>query len=277
MLGKLMKYDLKSLFKLLFPLYIAGLLLAVMNGFFLIPAQTKVEMMQYDFWVAILELFHSMSIMIIWLLNFITVIWCVIRTYNSIFAKEGYLTNTLPVTHHQILISKIVSSAIACAATTFVVLSLTLILSIGYLDFDMKLLFYYIELEEIIEIIKLIPLSFAFSAFVCSIVIYLGYALVILVSIALGHLSKYRVIMAFVAFFAIEYVIIQPASTAILFTFMLSPNISFKSLFYGVESLNLLLSALVPIVWAVTTFYAVISVICYLVIAYIVKNKLNLQ
>lgn len=279
MLGKLLKYDLKAIFRLLFPLYLAGFILAVMNGFFLIPTQAKIQMLQYDFWSAILELFRSMSMMAILSLNLITIIWCLIRVYNSIFAKEGYLTNTLPVSHHQILISKIISSSIACAATGLVVSILSLIFSIGYLEFafEINMILEYFDIAEIMEIIKQVPIAFVYSTVLCAILVSIGYILTIFLSMALGHLTKHRVVMSFVAFFAIQYVIIQPATSAVLFAYLVKAPISFESFLYGVDGLSGVLLEIVPIIWVVIALYGAISAIFYSITAYILKNKLNLQ
>lgn len=277
MLNKLLKYDLKSLFSLLIPLYIGGLVLAIVNGFFLIPAQTKLEIWQFDLWSIMLELFHSMSILTIMSLNLIAMIWCIIRVYNSLFAKEGYLTNTLPLTHHQILWSKIISSFIACLVTSIVVILLWLIFSVGYLEFSWNIaqLLEYYNISEIADALKNVPLYFYFSISLCAFVISICYILVVFASMSIGHLTKHRILMSFVVFFALQYVIIQPATSVVVFSYILNLS-NFSGTMFSSFSNNETLPFM-SLIWIIIGLYSVFSVVCYLISSHILKNKLNLQ
>ena len=119
MLGKLIKYEWKSTYKVGLLLLLA-IGLATVMGFVIFQAPMWHSMYR-DSSIdqvaeALLNIASIFSLLIYVLLLVGAVygiyIFLVVRFYRSMYKSEGYLLNTLPVTKHQILISKILVSTI---------------------------------------------------------------------------------------------------------------------------------------------------------------------
>ena len=106
MLGKVLKYDLKSMGKSLFPLY-AGLLgLALVLKFIGFIAD---NVSAFSFIYSIMFIFFI--VLVIGGL-FYTFFVSIMRYYKNLYSDEGYLTHTLPVSAGSLLFSKVLSSLI---------------------------------------------------------------------------------------------------------------------------------------------------------------------
>lgn len=103
MLGKLIKYDLKALAKILAPLW--GVLL-VMGIIFGISIRSN------------LEGIGNTMIVAIFVVNVIIVIQ---RFWKGLLQEEGYLMFTLPVTTRSLILSKVISALIISCGTAFVI------------------------------------------------------------------------------------------------------------------------------------------------------------
>lgn len=113
MLGKLIKYDLKSMNRYLILIHAALLLASVAMRIFLtgplLSAGTDWENAKL---IVPFTLFIILYIVIISAASFATSIVIVVRFYKSLFSEQGYLTRTLPVTSGQHLLAKTVSGSI---------------------------------------------------------------------------------------------------------------------------------------------------------------------
>ena len=216
MLGKLIKYDLKEIFKVCVPLYIVGFAIASVNGIILLPMLQNAQYGQ-DLLTIIIAMFVNVSMFFIFAIAFIAVVLCIIRFYKNVFGKEGYLTNTLPVSPNQILMSNIISSAIVSFVSIIVVFILVLVFAFGQIGYSFEAFDFSIFRE--------IPISVILSVITLSIVGFLSSMLLAYMSIALGHLSKHRAIMSFVWYFGINYLVLQPITTIIMFVTIMSSNI----------------------------------------------------
>ncbi|WP_409968619.1 hypothetical protein RFF05_01120 [Bengtsoniella intestinalis] len=272
MLRKLMKYDLKSLFKLLLPVYLVGLLLAVVNGFFMLPAQLDAAIFDNTITSVLLDVFETLSLFSICSILLIANLWCVIRVYNSVFAKEGYLTNTLPVSHHTVIISKLLSCFIALAVSGLVVLLLLGIFSYGYLEFAFTFADVEIVVAEVLESLEGIQISAVVLFVVFMLVGTLAGMLQVLLSMAIGHLTRHPIILGIVVYFGIQYLLIQPVTSVVAFNLIESfSDFSISAdgdvlwgIYYQTMGLILALNA----IW---------GAIFYGGTAFILKRKLNLQ
>ena len=127
MLGKLLKYDFKSLARLLLPLYGGLLLLGLITGFML-PVTDSSE----NTFVAIALTILVILLVILTVASFvITLIMVIKRFHKNLFADEAYLTLSLPVSSEELLLSKTISSfafyllGTLCAGMTYVILIIT--------------------------------------------------------------------------------------------------------------------------------------------------------
>ena len=114
MLGKLIKYDLKALAKILAPLW--GVLL-VMGLIFGISIRSNLDGIGNTMIVFSLVVIVAV-IVAIFVMNVIIVIQ---RFWNGLLQEEGYLMFTLPVTTRSLILSKVISALIISCGTVLVI------------------------------------------------------------------------------------------------------------------------------------------------------------
>lgn len=103
MLKKLLKYDLKSMWNTLFPIYGITLLLAVLSRIFVILSNTSSVFKTPMTLVAGLAILMSFAVL------FITFAIAIDKFNKQITKDEGYLTHTLPVKKQTIIASKLIT------------------------------------------------------------------------------------------------------------------------------------------------------------------------
>lgn len=251
MLLKLLKYDFRKIFNFSVPIYIVSIVLAVVNGLILIPISE--DILQYEaieLIGIILVLFTNFSQLVIVVLNIIPVFFSIIYFYNHIFSREGYLTNTLPVTHHDILISKLIS-----LFSVNILSLISMIFSIHIFNFHNMYIPSFEDIKYFLDYISFSTIFFSITAFITATT---SYILIVFMSISLGHLTKHRVIMSFVAFWVIQNILLQPIGVMTFYIF--TKNDVFE---------------MIPAIC--TILFTITSAIGYFTSAYILKNRLNLQ
>lgn len=113
MLGKLLKYDIKSMTHTFVPLFIAMLGMSILNILFF-----------QNEWIAALIGGGAIMAGLLIALLVTTIVMIITQFYHSVLGDQGYLTNTLPVSVDTILFSKMIS------ATVWIILSgITAVLS----------------------------------------------------------------------------------------------------------------------------------------------------
>ena len=139
MLKKLLKYDLKAVFKYWWIAAISTLGLSVLGGFAVTVLRDTVSTEPEKKVPIILEILSSIALPLVYLgfiaLGILTVIMIFVRYYKNFFSDEGYLTFTLPVKKSELINSKVIMGVISSLATSFVVLvNIIIILVIGFFD-----------------------------------------------------------------------------------------------------------------------------------------------
>ena len=274
MLGKLIKYDLKSTSKILILVHGFLLLSALFMRLF-ITGQLQAESMSEGS-----ELLLTLTILLYTLLimgaSFATSIIIAVRFYKNLFSDEGYLTNTLPVKRGTHLLAKTISGGI------WAVIDLILLfLSIYIVAFPPMVMELYQEHEsEILEALGFTgayalpstPVLLLFLAAVC-ILSGLSSVAMIYASIALGQLfESHRVVGAVACYFAISTVfsMISYATTMII---GLSTNAFITT--DGSTAMNL--GRYIFGILEFSTVWAVITgIILYIVTWRLLDRKLNL-
>lgn len=106
MLRKLLKYDFRNSGRLLLPIY-AGLLLISLFG------KLILETNLYQTVPSSIQILSVMTYVLIIIVCFVgTPIYFVVYFYRSFYTDKGYIVHSLPITTHQKLISKVISSFI---------------------------------------------------------------------------------------------------------------------------------------------------------------------
>lgn len=137
MLGKLMKYDLKSMFKTMLPLWIAlvvaSILFSIRLVFFSGGEGSAFVSSQGNVSLVIMGMVLFGVFAAVFVLNIIVVIQ---RFWNGLLKDEGYLMFTLPVSSRSLIISKALSAVIITAISTLVtVICIALFLGFGFVGY----------------------------------------------------------------------------------------------------------------------------------------------
>ncbi len=139
MLKKLLKYDLKSVFKYWWIAAVTTVGLSVFGGFAITVLRDSASEEATKEVPIVLEVFATTAFPIVYLgfvaLALLTVILVFVRYYKNFYSDEGYLTFTLPVKKTELINSKLVMSGVASVATSLVIaFDVLLLLVIGFFD-----------------------------------------------------------------------------------------------------------------------------------------------
>lgn len=206
------------------------------------------------------------------------------RYYKNIYTDEGYLTNTLPVTARQIILSKlfvgVIWSFITGAAVSISVFSLIYTASLSYSDVNIFYEFWQDFPEFLRSFREEVKISFFLFAFLGLIYLILSTALSILklyTAIALGQLFSRHKVAGAVMWYIGEYVVFEiitsflrgiPSYSNGLFSFFFAYGISY----YNSYNYSVLLSMLISI-----GFCLAVCAGLYFLTEHMLKNRLNLD
>jgi len=196
MLGKLLKYDLKWVYKLIVIFYVLALIFSVIGRAF-----GEIENSLIFGIVSKISFGFAISMMASSLINCLIRLWA--RFVRNVYKDESYLTHTLPVEKKAIFASKVISGTIA-VFTTMIVIIVCLFICY-YSEANMEVLKSLLELAATTYNITVINLLL-----LVAIVIFLEivYALLIgYVGIILGHKSnKNKMVRSIVIGFVLYFV-----------------------------------------------------------------------
>ncbi|KKC16443.1 MULTISPECIES: hypothetical protein [Streptococcus] len=262
MFGKLLKYEFKSIGKWYFALNAAVIAIAAILSF-TIKQFTQQADNAGVFGTVIdkmLPLTLSLTFGALITGSLLSTLLIIINRFSkNIFGREGYLTLTLPVTSHQIILSKLVASFICSLFNLIILIFGIAILIVPMVDFKdvVETLSKVIKAEYILD-----------NAFILSYLLVSSLASILLLyfAISIGQLfSNRRGLMAFIAYFTLM----------ILFS-VATTYLNLKV--FGFEST----SEVLPYKEHVYLYVIIVEefvemLICYLGTHFIIKNKLNIQ
>ena len=274
MFGKLLKYEFKATYKwylILFSILIAvSLLSALLLGpaiNFNLPENTAGAPAFGSF------ILYSMLIMLLASavagLNISNTIIIIVRFYRNIFGREGYLTWTLPVSNHQILLAKLLTAVfwtfLGGLLIGLSILGLVLLFLVN-IDANLTEIFSYL-LRIDFSFFVLLFLRLAFGTVASILSFYLA--------MAIGHLFKsYRILMSFL----FGFLIITASNIIGIFIPSLNPFNPFSFIFSGLNYDNWSVTAVIYFGFFISIAIEVAKIIgFYLAVAAITKKRLNLQ
>ena len=116
MLGKLLKYDLKWIYKLVIVFYALAFIFSLFSRMFLSIGDSLL-------WSILSKISSgiAVSMLVSSIINTLMRSW--VRFVRNIYKDEGYLTNALPVSKRDIYLSKVLSSIITMFTTTIVIIT----------------------------------------------------------------------------------------------------------------------------------------------------------
>ncbi len=227
MLKKLLKYDLKGIYKILILFYGLSLFFAVTTRLFLsIDNSFMMEVIgKVCSGVTISMIFNI-------LINNIMRLWVGFK--NNFYSDESYLTHTLPVDKKTLYLSKTISSFITLFTSVFVIgLSLSIAYySIENIEFVKNMLLPLAKIYE--STVVTIIISFIFICFLELLnMLQAGY-----VGIVLGHRKNSNKGLFSVIYGFITYLLTQIFTILVVFCVALF-NKDLMNLFYTVDSINI--------------------------------------
>lgn len=268
MLGKLLKYELKATSRVFIPLYIAILVVSIVNG---LSLNLEILNIQGLATIVLMCLFISLFV--------ITIVVTIQRFNKNLLKDEGYLMFTLPVSSKHLVLSKYLTSLI-WTFLSFVVafLSFTIIFMIPtykYFDFsyfinEFNLLFSnMLNLNILGQFIKIILLM---------IISYTIFIFNVYLALSVGQLpifNRFRNVSSFIGFLVINLLISYAQNIVSLFVNDASVNIE------AIDNINYSINSVTSIVSKGLNIAIVINLIIILVLffatTYILDKKLNLE
>ena len=243
MFWNLVRYEFKNVNKWYLALYGAVLALSVIiglqaNAIKILPSQDQESIM------LIFQAFIFGGLIIT--MSISTLILIIRRFKGSVYERQGYLTLTLPVSEHQIILAKLLGAFLwsLLSAVVFILSIYIFIVTVDPQIIDVYMIRYFFG--HYLDSIGLSLISYIFSTVAGILCIYL--------SISIGQLfNEYRTALAVVA-----YIVIQ----TILGFITLNLRIDFD--YNWMISFEILKDLILSLVFYLGTYY-------------ILKNKVNLQ
>ena len=243
MFWNLVRYEFKNVNKWYLALYGAVLALSVIIGL----QASAIKMLSSQDQESIMLVFQAFIFGgLIITMSISTLILIIRRFKGSVYERQGYLTLTLPVSEHQIILAKLLGAFLwsLLSAVVFILSIYIFLVTVDPQIIDVYMIRYFFG--HYLDSIGLSLISYIFSTVAGILCIYL--------SISIGQLfNEYRTALAVVAYIAIQ-VVLGFITLNLRIDFDYNWTISFEIL----KDL-------------------ILSVVFYLGTYYILKNKVNLQ
>lgn len=199
MLGKLLKYDFRSMWKQFAIIWPAALAIGIVNRFTIPWTETNnIDMMAVTTMLLLVAVLVAMGV--------VSLIFILQRFYKGLLGNEGYLMHTLPVRPWQLITSKLVCAVVVIiAGMVIAVLSMVVMLPLNWGDFLAALRGGM--LGQLIEGFRENPdnLLFLLEFFLMTLASLASGVLGLYLSMAVGHLfQKHRVAMSVAAFIVLN-------------------------------------------------------------------------
>ena len=266
MLGKLLKYEVKSVSRTYLPIYVLVILMAVVNKILSVVSPSSFETPK-----VISAMGYGMVLFGIYLVTFFV---SVMRFKTNLLGDEGYLMFTLPVSRNQLIMTKTISAVIFSIISVAVgLLSVFILLPYGELLRSFGVFF-----EDLGDAVRAIGgfNVFMYGLYMLAIVILSAamLSLPIYLAMAMGQTAnKNKLLASFGWYFVINF--IHQTVITILFTMAANTGLLEKM---GQVFMNMPASGQVHFMFfCVIAYQLVICALCYFLTANILTNKLNLE
>lgn len=273
MLGKLLKYEIKSSLRTLLPLYLGTLVVALacgLNVFFTIQSQGASYSGGDGLFSAMITLLLFALFVAIAVLTGVVIIQ---RFNRNLLGDEGYLMFTLPVTEVQLVLSKLITamlwslaSIVVMGLSGFIIGGLALIAAGDvemWMEFWNEMLF-TIQHWNLLSNILLTGCASFFSMIAVILVIYLA-----MMVGQLEQFSKYRMPASVIAFFVISWLFSAVSSIIQRMLGLGWSNFYGYSSNYGMDFYQVLMTY--DLVMTIVQ-----AVICFAAVVWLMKKKLSL-
>lgn len=263
MLGKLLKYDLKWIYKLVGIFYILAFIFSVISKYF-----GKIENSLIFNIVSKISFGFAISMIITSLVKSLMRSWD--RLIKNVYKDESYLTHTLPVKKREIFLSKVISGLV-CVFTTIIVAIVCLFICY-YSDTNMEILKGMLEVFTTTyntSVLKFLLLVLITIFIEMVFILLTGY-----VGIILGHKSNKNKMVRSIVIGYVLYLIFQALTLGLIVIYGLF-NSEIMNLINTIDTINI--EAIKSIMYVVTGMYVVYSIILYLLGQRHLKKGINVE
>ena len=271
MVGKLIKYDFMSFFRLLLPVQLIIIGIAVINRI--------VQFFEGD-GGTIYSIAFTSSVVLLSVACVVALVMCVViaivRFYQGLYSNEGYLSQTLPVTPTQHIWSKLLVSLIFEIGTCFAIFVALNVATLGDVNAELYKAAGYI-LKEFMGYVHGHAILYILEAVVAFLVANAAMYLMFYFCISVGQLvNRKKILLAFGVFFGL-YMVGQIIMTILLIIGVANPTYwagVFRPLvewaqMHKIASIHLFMLAVIA-------FEALIGFVFFVVSRLIMKRRLNL-
>lgn len=270
MVKKLMKHEMLYYVRLMIPMYIVLLGVALLGRVLQI---FESDTTAYDilFGSSVFAFVASIIVMLV-----LTMVFSIVRFYRHLFSGEGYLSFTLPVTPAQHIMVKVVGACCFTLATVAAALLSACVFVQGEVLVEVwKALVYLLKTFAETTYVRQLPLyalEFVVLFLVALVAGYLLYA----ACIAIGQTFRKNRVLAAVGVYFGYYMITQAISTvfSIALSFVMYSD-AYDSIVAFMEAH---IAGMIHTMFLVSiVIYAIMALVYFVITHYIMKNKLNLE
>ena len=265
-MGKIMKYEFRSMFRLFLPMWLGILALSLVNRF-TVKLQFGNEPV-LNFLTGLTMFLYVVGIMAVVIVAFIFVI---LRFYRGVLRDEGYLTMTLPVSVDAVIWGKALAGWILMVLTTVVCIASGAVLLLT----NEVVWVFQLSWDRLLELIgSTTPTLIAVQVVLSALLSTLYNILFLYLAMAIGHLSRKHRVGASV----LAYVVMSTVLSTIYNTF-LTPAILNFMMGYGFDRMtNQEIVAMISNgLWIYLAAVVVACAVFYVPTRIILDKKLNLE
>jgi len=263
MLGKLLKYDLKWVYKLIIIFYFLAFIFSVIGRIF-----GQIENSLVFSIVSKISFGFAISMMVSSLINCLMRLWA--RFVRNIYKDESYLTHTLPVEKKDIFLSKVLSGILTIFTTMIVIVICLFICYYSKANMD--------ALKNILEIAATTYNTTVLNLLLLiTVVIFLEIVYVLLIGylgIILGHRSNKNKMLRSIVIGFVLYFIFQATTLGIIGIYGLF-NKEVMNLINTTNMINI--EAIKTVMYLGIAIYVVYSVISYFLGQIYFKKGVNVE
>lgn len=207
MVGKLIKYDFKSFFRLLFPVQLIIIGIAVMN---------RVVQLFENSGNATYGIAFTSSIILLCIACVVGLVMCfiisVVRFYQGLYSNEGYLSHMLPVSAAEHIWAKLIVSMLFMVGTVFAIFLAVNVATLGDVQIELYKAGAYL-FRVSVQVLKGHTFLYLLEAIVLLLVLLAASFMKVYFCISIGQLAqRKKVLLAFGVYFGI-YVLSQILGT----------------------------------------------------------------
>ena len=269
MVSKLLKYDFQSYLRLLLPVQLIVIGVALVSRLIQIfepakDAQEAINTVYNGFFTSSIVL-YCIAIAVCFVM---TVVVSVVRFYQGMYTNEGYLNHTLPVTPTQHIVAKLLNSMIFYIGTFFVVFISLIVITFGELNIELFKAGFYL-LNKFVSEFGAQGVFIIIEAIILVILFGIHAFLKLYCCISIGQLAKKRkVLLAFGVYFGL-YIVKQIVGTVFIIVAVINMDLMNEIMdwLYDRPSVFLLLMIM---------YLIVVSAVYFVVNNLIMSKKLNL-